>query len=71
MDSYFKVQKNGISPFQNLLCYLGGSAIQTLGDNPLTTYRQLVQQYAKDSYGKTVSPEQATIMQNKFLRNRL
>lgn len=60
MDSYFKIQKNGVSPFQNLLCYLGGSAIQTLGDNPLTAYRQLVQQYAKDSCGKTVSPQEAT-----------
>ena len=38
---------------------MGGSAIQTLGDNPLTAYRQLVQQYAKDASGKTVSPEQA------------
>jgi hypothetical protein len=59
MSSYFEVQKNGVSPFQNFVCYLGGSAIQTLGDNPLTAYRQLVQQYAKDASGKTVSPEQA------------
>jgi len=27
--------------------YLGGSAIQTVGDNPVTAYRQLVQQYAR------------------------
>jgi hypothetical protein len=59
MSSYFEVQKNGVSPFQNFVCYLGGSAIQTLGDNPLTAYRQLVQQYAKDASGKAVSPEQA------------
>lgn len=59
MSSYFEIQKNGVSPFQNFVCYLGGSAIQTLGDNPLTAYRQLVQQYAKDASGKTVSPEQA------------
>lgn len=61
MVSYFEVQKNGVSPFQNLLCYLGGSAIQTLGDNPLTSYRQLVQQYAKDASGKTASPENAVL----------
>ena len=59
MSSYFEVQKNGVSPFQNFVCYLGGSAIQTLGDNPLTAYRQLVQQYAKDASGKAVSPELA------------
>jgi hypothetical protein len=46
-------------PFQNFLCYLGGSAIQTVGDNPVTAYRQLVQQYAKNSAGVTVSPEVA------------
>ena len=55
--SYFEVQKNGVSPFQNLLCYLGGSAIQTVGDNPVTAYRQLVQQYAKTAKGEMVSPE--------------
>lgn len=56
---YFDVQKNGVSPFQNFVCYLGGSAIQTVGDNPVTAYRQLVQQYAKNASGKSVSPEVA------------
>ena len=65
-DTYYKVGKNGVSPFQNMhfhLCpiervsasddtsfrcaYLGGSAIQTVGDNPVTAYRQLAQQYAR------------------------
>ena len=59
-SSYFEIQKNGVSPFQNFLCYLGGSAIQTVGDNPVTAYRQLVQQYAKDAKGNIVSPEVAT-----------
>ena len=54
---YFEVQKNGVSPFQNFMCYLGGSAIQTVGDNPVTAYRQLVQQYAKNTKGEVVSPE--------------
>jgi hypothetical protein len=58
--SYFEVKKNGVSPFQNFCCYLGGSAIQTVGDNPVTSYRQLVQQYAKGADGKTVSPAQAS-----------
>ena len=57
MGGYFEVQKNGISPFQNFICYLGGSAIQTVGDNPVTAYRQLVQQYAKNSKGELVKPE--------------
>ena len=58
--SYFEVQKNGLSPFQNFACYLGGSAIQTVGDNPVTAYRQLVQQYAKNLKGETVSPAEAS-----------
>ena len=57
MKKYFEVQDNGISPFQNFMCYLGGSAIQTVGDNPVTAYRQLVQQYAKTLKGEIVSPE--------------
>lgn len=58
-SNYFEIQKNGVSPFQNFMCYLGGSAIQTVGDNPVTAYRQLVQQYAKNAKGETVSPEMA------------
>ena len=57
MSSYFEVQNNGVSPFQNFMCYLGGSAIQTVGDNPVTAYRQLVQQYAKNAKGELVAPE--------------
>lgn len=61
MDSnYFKVQKNGVSPFQNFVCYLGGSAIQTVGDNPVTAYRQLVQQFAKSATGEAVAPAVAS-----------
>jgi hypothetical protein len=54
--SYYEVKKNGLSPFQNMVAYLGGSAFQTVGDNPVTAYRQLVQQYAKDISGKAVDP---------------
>jgi len=63
-SSYYEVQKNGLSPFQNMCAYLGGSAIQTVGDNPVTAYRQLVQQYAKDASGNTVSPAAATAEAN-------
>jgi hypothetical protein len=58
--SYFKInEKSGISPFQITSAYLGGSAIQTIVDNPITSYRQLVQQYAKNNKGETISPKQA------------
>ena len=54
------MKKNGLSPFQNMSAYLGGSAIQTVGDNPVTAYRQLVQQYAKGLDGKAVDPKVAS-----------
>lgn len=43
-----------------MTAYLGGSAFQTIMDNPVTAYRQLVQQYAKDAQGKPVDPKIAT-----------
>jgi len=59
-SDYFQVRKNGISPFQTMVAYLGGSAFQTVADNPVTAYRQLVQQYAKDLNGKAVDPKVAS-----------
>jgi hypothetical protein len=56
----YKVKKNGLSPFQNMCAYLGGSAFQTVGDNPVTAYRQLVQQFAKGADGKAVDPKIAS-----------
>jgi hypothetical protein len=32
----YEIKSNGMSPLQNMLAYLGGSAIQTVGDNPVT-----------------------------------
>jgi hypothetical protein len=52
--------QSGIGPYQTMIAYLGGSLIQTVVDNPLTAYRQLVQQYAKDLSGKLVDPKVAT-----------
>ena len=59
-SNYFKVGDNGISQFQLMISYLGGSAFQTVVDNPITAYRQLVQQYAKDLKGNVVDPKIAT-----------
>jgi len=68
--SYYEIKKNGLSPFQNMCAYLGGSAIQTVGDNPVTAYRQLVQQYAKGLDGKAVDPKVAMGEANAvFLKN--
>ena len=58
-DSFFVVKKSGLSQAQALSAYLGGSAFQTVMDNPVTAYRQLVQQYAKDAAGKPVEPKVA------------
>lgn len=59
-SDYFVVQKSGLSQFQAMSAYLGGSAFQTIMDNPVTSYRQLVQQYAKDLNGKVVDPKIAS-----------
>jgi hypothetical protein len=40
-DDYFVVKKSGLSQFQAMSAYLGGSAFQTIMDNPVTAYRQL------------------------------
>ena len=59
-EEYFVVKKSGLSQFQAMSAYLGGSAFQTVMDNPVTAYRQLVQQYAKDLNGKAVDPKIAS-----------
>jgi len=58
---YFKVKKNGITPFETMTCYLGGSAFQTVIDNPITAYRQLVQQFAKDNKGNIIDPKKSRL----------
>lgn len=63
-SDYFQVQKNGISPFETMAAYMGGSAFQTVVDNPVTAYRQLVQQYAKDLQGNVVDPKVARMEAN-------
>lgn len=66
---YFEVKKNGCSPFQTMLAYLGGSAFQTVVDNPVTAYRQLIQQFAKDAAGKVVDPKIARAEVNTVFKN--
>jgi len=67
---YYEVRKNGISPAQNMAAYLGGSAIQTVGDNPVTAYRQLVQQFSKGLDGQAVDPKVAASEANAvFLKS--
>ena len=66
--NYFKVDDNGISQFQLMIAYLGGSAFQTVVDNPITAYRQLVQQYAKDLKGNVVDPKIATREANQVFK---
>lgn len=66
--SYYEIKKNGISPFQNMCAYLGGSAIQTVGDNPVTAYRQYVQQFAKGADGTAVDPKVARAEANAVFR---
>lgn len=55
-DDFFVVGETGLSQAQAISAYLGGSCFQTIMDNPVTAYRQLVQQYAKDLAGKPVDP---------------
>jgi len=59
-DDFFVIKPTGLSQAQALTAYLGGSLFQTVMDNPVTAYRQLVQQYSKDLSGKMVDPAVAT-----------
>lgn len=69
MNDYFKVnKKNGLSPFEMMISYLGGSAFQTIVDNPITSYRQFVQQYAKDAKGNSVDPKIARNIANDIFK---
>jgi hypothetical protein len=59
-DDFFVVKASGLSQAQAMTAYLGGSCFQTVMDNPVTAYRQLVQQYAKDAAGNPVEPKIAS-----------
>lgn len=65
---YYEVRKNGLSQANTMAAYLGGSAFQTVVDNPVTAYRQLVQQYAKGLDGKAVDPKVAVAEANAVFK---
>ncbi len=67
-SEYFKVRKNGLSPFEMMISYLGGSAFQTVVDNPVTSYRQFVQQYTKDAKNNNIDPKVARSIANDIFR---
>ena len=59
-EEYNKIGPGNISGLETMVAYLGGSAFQTIIDNPVTAYRQMVQQYAKDLDGKIQTPAKAS-----------
>jgi hypothetical protein len=62
------MKPGSITQNQELCAYLAGSAFQTVVDNPVTAYRQLVQQYAKDATGQLVNPKIAVQEANAVFR---
>lgn len=46
-DDFFVVKETGLSQFQAITAYLGGSMFQTIMDNPVTAYRSAF--YFEDS----------------------
>lgn len=67
---YYKIKEaTGLSQAQEMTAYLGGSLFQTVMDNPVTAYRQLVQQYAKDLSGKAVDPKVAVAEANATFKS--
>lgn len=68
--AYFQVKKkNGVSPAEMMGGYLGGSAFQTVIDNPVTAYRQLIQQFAKGDKGEIIDPTVARQQANAVFKN--
>jgi hypothetical protein len=61
--------KKELGKFKSFIAYIGGSTIQTVLDNPITSYRQLIQQYAKDMNGNMVDPKLARQQANKVFFN--
>ena len=57
--------KNKLSKWKNFMAYMGGSIIQITLDNPITSYRQLIQQYAKDFNGVLIDPKIAREQANR------
>ena len=45
---YFTVKENGISSFQLMMCYVTASSFSIVFDNPISVYRQMIQQSSED-----------------------
>jgi len=58
--------KTKLSKWESFMAYMGGSVIQITLDNPITSYRQLIQQYAKDATGAMVDPKIARAEANRI-----
>ena len=58
-------QLTQLTKWQSFIAYMGGSIFQITLDNPITSYRQLIQQYAKDLNGNMVHPKIAVTEANK------
>jgi hypothetical protein len=43
-ENYFTVRENGISHFQLMMCNISASSFSILFDNPISVYRQMIQQ---------------------------
>jgi hypothetical protein len=62
--------KGKLTNWESFIAYMGGSIIQITLDNPITSYRQLIQQYAKDSTGTMIDPKIARQEANRvFVRS--
>lgn len=65
MEDKKQNQQIKLTKWQSFLAYMGGSTVQITLDNPITSYRQLIQQYAKDVTGAMVDPAVARAEANR------
>ena len=65
MINYFQ-KKNGLYVYQNIISYSLAGITQIIIDNPLSSYRQMLQQYSKDSKGNLIDPKITTKKTNLF-----
>ena len=68
-DEYWRVRKaSGVSQGQHLAAYLGGSAIQTCLDSPITNFRAQIIMLSKDANGNMVEPKIASSQAKEVFR---
>ena len=69
-SDYFQKRSNHLSQAEVMMAYMGGSTVQTIVDNPVTAYRQLVQQYARTEAGTLVDPRQSALEARRVFMSR-